>query len=1230
MPTFFLRKALLTLYVATSNFFSNHYKHRIFVTLLLICLSSTVSFCQTYYMKSFDNDKQFANEVKIHSPVAAAFAEYVVNPVGYYTGVPQIDIPIYNIKLKDFSLPVTLSYHAGGIKIDEMPSSVGLGWNLNAGGVITRAVKDKADDWSIDHGGSSWVQLADGNPPSIEGYTQTGNGLLWALGTPSNANYNGFTSYNIDLSSYTGSYGTSTSAENLLKKFYGVAYKGFTTSNNVYIEDTYLLSMVDKEPDIFYFNFAGMTGSFFFDVSSGTPKIKTIPYRDWNITYTFDAQKRLASFVIIDENGIAFHFNSYESTTHKTTPSGTKVDDDKDLIWDYRILFYESGNAERSYRSSWFLTRIQTPLGDYLDLAYTPEDVIVTSVSPQQTGLGYYTPDSEASTYNPNDVDNYGYHMNYDKNEATINTLRLSSISNADILIDFNATFLRDDLEQGTNKAYAIDEIVVKNKIGTSTPAQVRKVKLSYDYFVSAASEPIYYTPAKYTYNYDQTVTDPAKYYKRLRLLSVQEFGSNDGASLPAYTFEYKYVDFTNNQSHRLPHRLSFRQDIWGYYNGAINNKTLIPQVYVYPTLYPVKDSRQFSVLRKSGNMHTEYILPGADRLPNVSYSDIGVLTKINYPTAGFTEYEYENHTFRYESETYSGAGLRIKKIVKNDANGSPTITTNYGYVTTGNISTGEIMSMPVFAVRNLNFFGLSNAADQEFPYKYATTRFSVPQNSLATTNGSFVGYRMVTESITGNGKTVYYFSMPATASNTNDLPVSVSQGECDPLIDSHCDGYYSTSPVKIIAVPLAASTASDLNVSTYDLEFAPAVPNTSPFPDNPNYDWQRGRLLKEQVYNEPANFQPARLVKEIIYHFSNYLPENRTEPTKIYGYKITPFYPLNTNGDRPRAYVFRMSKYTILTDVAKILDSKREIFYDVADASKKVEVQTSYSYLGQKHMQPSRIVVTDSKGQIATNNFYYSQDFTDGTLGSNLLRNLHIHSKPVSEVTLINGVPLSKTEIPYSTINAKVQQNGLVKYVDGVNESLRKSYNYDSYGNLTMESQLANPSDIPRFGKSYIWGYNHRLPIAEVLNALPNQIYHTSFEDMNGSSVIGNDGRTGKKCWSGNFTIPQDQGLIVGNYQITYWEKIGTGNWTFKSQTISNATPTSIISTGKIDEIRIYPTGAQMTTFTYDPLIGMTSKTDPNSLTFSYRYDDLGRLRLMIDQNGNISKVYEYGYQIK
>ena len=80
------------------------------------------------------------------SPNVATLGTFCEPNVALYTGAPSISIPLFEVPLQDFVLPITLQYNGTSILVDQPPSWVGLGWNLSAGGVITRKVNDEPDD----------------------------------------------------------------------------------------------------------------------------------------------------------------------------------------------------------------------------------------------------------------------------------------------------------------------------------------------------------------------------------------------------------------------------------------------------------------------------------------------------------------------------------------------------------------------------------------------------------------------------------------------------------------------------------------------------------------------------------------------------------------------------------------------------------------------------------------------------------------------------------------------------------------------------------------------------------------------------------------------------------------------------------------------------------------------------------------------------------------------------
>ncbi|SBW01080.1 RHS repeat domain-containing protein [uncultured Dysgonomonas sp.] len=99
-------------------------------------------------------------------------------------GLPDISIPIYTIQSGSLSFPISLSYYAGGIKIDDQASWVGLGWTLNAGGVIAKTVMDRPDPpmSDIKHTAEEINRLG-----SNSGYLD----LFWKMITYNKKNYAG-------------------------------------------------------------------------------------------------------------------------------------------------------------------------------------------------------------------------------------------------------------------------------------------------------------------------------------------------------------------------------------------------------------------------------------------------------------------------------------------------------------------------------------------------------------------------------------------------------------------------------------------------------------------------------------------------------------------------------------------------------------------------------------------------------------------------------------------------------------------------------------------------------------------------------------------------------------------------------------------------------------------------------------------------------------------------------
>ena len=220
---------------------------------------------------SFKVRSQEGNEIpfspnykkSLMSPTAASLGVFGEIPVSLYTGIPSINIPLFNVTSRILELPISLSYHAGGNKVDEIGGWVGLGWALNAGGVITRAVKGGVPD------------------ERSNGYINTG-------------------------------YHTK---------------DNWPRYENGYEPDENYMRMVvegnwDSQPDLFYFNFAGNSGRFVFKPSP--TKIIIIPHQKMRINYSTD-DKGISEWQITVSDGTKYIFSTAELTYDNPMTSGEDV-----------------------------------------------------------------------------------------------------------------------------------------------------------------------------------------------------------------------------------------------------------------------------------------------------------------------------------------------------------------------------------------------------------------------------------------------------------------------------------------------------------------------------------------------------------------------------------------------------------------------------------------------------------------------------------------------------------------------------------------------------------------------------------------------------------------------------------------------------------------------------------------------------------------------------------------
>jgi hypothetical protein len=215
------------------------------------------------------------------SPNAQTFLKYGDFPVSNYTGVPGIDIPVYSIKLKDISLPISISYNASGIRVDEEAGRVGLGWALNAGGLISQTIMGRYNDFE------EYVYFNDPIASAHNLKDLTGIYTFLDYTLPS------FIKNKIPFTPPQGM--------TLLNFFIGLSNEEKTCGN------------IEFAPDVFNYNFNGYSGKFIFLRSGQIVKEKEdnlIIQPNLDIRNT--SPQRLKSWTIITPDGTRYNFEQTE------------------------------------------------------------------------------------------------------------------------------------------------------------------------------------------------------------------------------------------------------------------------------------------------------------------------------------------------------------------------------------------------------------------------------------------------------------------------------------------------------------------------------------------------------------------------------------------------------------------------------------------------------------------------------------------------------------------------------------------------------------------------------------------------------------------------------------------------------------------------------------------------------------------------------------------------------
>jgi hypothetical protein len=305
---------------------------------------------------------------------------------------------------------------------------------------------------------------------------------------------------------------------------------------------------------------------------------------------------------------------------------------------------------------------------------------------------------------------------------------------------------------------------------------------------------------------------------------------------------------------------------------------------------------------------------------------------------------------------------------------------------------------------------------------------------------------------------------------------------------------------------------------------------------------------------------------KKEIYNFSN---KKLTEETFEYGLKeySSPTYLSAPTGIGGNFY--------LNTSWIKTQKIKSKNFSDsgvIETISEVLKNDMNYKVSTEKR--------TSYDGSIHETSYLYALDKNNQKLiNANMigipLESTTIKKKDISD----SGKLISKTETKYDNPLNKFSSS-IISYDLQNSPSVELMYDkYDSKGNL---QQYTTKEGIPT---TIIWGYNNTQPIARIEGAKLADIPQSFIDNIVNSSI--ND-----------------------------------------AQLSTDASEQSLISALDVFRNNAVLSGYQITTYSYDPLIGVRSITPPSGIRELYKYDTANRLEKVIDINGKVLKEYKYNYK--
>jgi hypothetical protein len=664
--------------------------------------------------------------------------------------------------------------------------------------------------------------------------------------------------------------------------------------------------------------------------------------------------------------------------------------------------------------------------------------------------------------------------------------------------------------------------------------------------------------------------------------------------------------------------------DYWGYYN-AINNASLLPPA-------------------------------GADLEPREYATKIGALTKLTYPTKGYSTIEYEQNSYSYlQSQIHSATSTtvitrsyrrfwnhefshpdssgmfnlvlpqstRVDVILNNNStNTSLPPCSNQGILQTRTLAAGTYTMNQVMEI--YNFLPCDRQDIASTPGLDITLVFKT--SNLHKYGG--IRVKKMTDFVSSSGQSYassFSYTMPDDDQLSSGVISAVPNYEVSFSNSVANFNIYRSAPFNPEALSqlyykAVAVTRND-NITTYQYTShsnqvdnlgkwafwfdkgtsgATGTPSeayvATTFVGMGSYsDYYFLRGLPSQTDIKDLNGNPKQ---STTYAYSGY-GENTCSIPSLH-YELFTSYELSP-GDldaKTRLVYYGKAYYQIGGWPRKVNETVTTYGSNNANP---VTINTTYEY-GTSHLQVKKQIVSQNDGSIRETSYTYPQDY----------------ATVVGNTTLQSMIAANMVSYPIEQVTRLVRASG-TRVIDA---------SLTTYGSFTVEANkppLYLPNKEFRFN-----GFNNSIPSFTAFSGASNDVASTSYYestkyvayDKRGNllSLLQNGSDKVSYLWGYKGQHPVAEIQNADNAQVLS-ALAGTS-----FEALADETNTATILS-KINGLRTGLSSSLVTGYLYQPLIGLTQKIAPNGLSTYYTYDTLERLEKIKDNNNQTVKSYKYNY---